>query len=208
MLGGLSTAMKLQYSEEKALQKLGISSFDCMTKDNIAAFSTVLPHMKPDIAKRALEQIPSFKELALELVGQYKDTIDRILSENAASEREFYNACNGILYALQDELGRDDIDSLERERIENQMIAVAAMIGEKDRESKNFKAIIGMVFGTVVTALGIAAIAAFAPRGETDKTADEDIVDVDIDMDDFSEIDLHDVSIDLNDNFFNDSKFF
>ena len=56
--------MKRTISEQKVLKKLGISDFRHMTKDKIVTFASMLPYMDPEVAKKALDQFPSFKELA------------------------------------------------------------------------------------------------------------------------------------------------
>lgn len=62
----------------------------------------------------------------------------KALEGNELSQKAFYDACNSIIQSLQQELEDDDITSEERERIEEKMICVAGMIGEKDSENKGF----------------------------------------------------------------------
>ena len=65
--------MKYTLSEKKVLKKLGIPDFRHMTKDKVMSFATMLPYMDPEVAKKALEQFPSFKDLAGDMVTQYKN---------------------------------------------------------------------------------------------------------------------------------------
>lgn len=135
--------MKYTLSEKKVLKKLGIPDFRHMTKEKVMSFATMLPYMDPEVAKKALEQFPAFKDLAGDMVIQYKAIVDKAFEENQISQQAFYDACNSILQSLQEELRDDDIDMVERDRIENKMIEVARMIGEKDRENK------GMILKTL-----------------------------------------------------------
>jgi hypothetical protein len=125
-------------SEKKVLKKLGISDFRHMTKEKVVKFASMLPNMDPEVAKKALEQFPTFKELASDIVTQYKEIIDKAIDENAVSSKTFYDVCNSIIQSLQKELEEDNITSEDRERIEDKMIQVAQMIGEKDSENKGF----------------------------------------------------------------------
>lgn len=147
--------MKYKLTEKKVLKKLGIPDFRHMTKDKIMSFANMLPYMDPEVAKKALEQFPSFKDLAGDIVLQYKVLVNRAFEENRISQQAFYDACNSILQSLQEELRDADIDAVERDRIENKMIKVASMIGEKDKENK----------GLILKVLGGAGVFLFAVIG-------------------------------------------
>lgn len=129
-----------------------------MTKEKVIKFASMLPYMDPEVAKKALEQFPAFKELASDLVSKYKDIVDRILSENNESQRSFYDACNSIIATLQAELSMENISSEDRRRIEDNMIRVAKMIGEKDSENKKFLWTMLLTAGTIVGGAFAAAI--------------------------------------------------
>ena len=63
--------MQRTISEKKVLKKLGITDFRHMTKDKVVKLASMLPYMDPEVAKKALEQFPAFKDLASDLVSQY-----------------------------------------------------------------------------------------------------------------------------------------
>ena len=149
--------MTRTFSEKKVLKKLGISDFRHMTKDKIIKFASMLPYMDPEVAKKALEQFPAFKDLASDLVIQYKAVVERAFEDNKISQQAFYNACNSIIESLQKELEDGNITFEERSRIEDKMIQVANMIGEKDSENKGL--ILKTVFGAATVLLGIVAVA-------------------------------------------------
>ena len=95
-----------------------------MTKEKVMSFVSMLPYMDPEVAKKALEQFPSFKDLAGDMVNQYKLIVDTAFKENRISQQAFYEACNSIISSLQEELRDNEIDSVERARIEDNMIKV------------------------------------------------------------------------------------
>ena len=132
--------MRYSLTEKQVLKKLKIPDFKHITKDKVVKFVSMLPKMDPEVAKAAIVQFPAFKDLASDIVSSFKQTIDNILEKNGESQRVFYDACNSIIESLKKELEDDDIDSAERDRIENKMIQVANMIGEKDSENKRFLA--------------------------------------------------------------------
>ena len=150
--------MKRTLTEAKVLKKLDIPDFRHMTKDKIVKFATMLPYMDPEVAKKALEQFPDFKELAGDMVTQYKSIVEKAFEENRISQQSFYYACNSILESLRKNLEADDITFDERIRIEDKMIEVAKMIGEKDTETKQLlKSIVGIFSGCIVIICGTAA---------------------------------------------------
>ena len=177
--------MRYSLSEKKVLKKLGIPDFRHMTKEKIMSFATMLPYMDPEVAKMALEQFPAFKDLAGEMVQQYKAIVDKAFEENRISQQAFYDACNSILESLKKELEDDDIDAQERDRIEDKMIKVAVMIGEKDRENKGMiLKVLGGAGLLFITVLGIAAAILGSNTqlsglsGDDEDDEDEDIINI------------------------------
>lgn len=178
-----SSDMKYTLSEKKVLKKLGIKDFRHMTKDKVVKFASMLPYMNPEVAKKALEQFPSFKDLAGDMVIEYKAIVNAAFEENRISQKAFYDACNSILDSLKTELEDDEIDAVERDRIENKMIKVAGMIGEKDRENKGWLLkIVGGTFSLVV--LGIATAAAILGANTHLSPGDNTLADNDFGDDD------------------------
>ena len=88
--------MKYSLDEAKALKKLGIPDFRHMTKDKVVEFAFMLPKMDPEVAKAVLQQFPNFKELASELISEYKGTVDKALESNKQSQDSFYKTCDSI----------------------------------------------------------------------------------------------------------------
>lgn len=117
---------------------LNIPDFRHMTKDKIVSFASMLPKMDPEVAKKALEQFPTFRELAGEMVAQYKDVVNRVFEEDRISQAEFYKICNRILDALTKELENEQLGADEKNRIEDKMIEVAKMVAEHDLAHKEW----------------------------------------------------------------------
>ena len=166
--------MKRTLSEQKVLKKLGITDFRHMTKDKVIEFASILPRMDPEVAKKALEQFPSFKDLASDLVVQYKATIDKAMEKNESSQNAFFTACNNIIQSLQLELKNDSITIEDRNRIEDKMIQVAGMIGEKDTENKSFLLKALAIGAATVAFVGGTAAAILGSNTQISKRNDDD----------------------------------
>lgn len=130
--------MSRTLSEQKVLELLDIPDFRHMSKDKIVEFALMLPRMSPEVAKAALEQIPEYVKLASEIVRTYKDVIDKMFEANATDTKAFYDACNSILSILDRQLHEKNITREERDSINDRMLTVAKMIGDKGAENKRY----------------------------------------------------------------------
>jgi len=130
--------MKRTIKEKQVLRRLGIPDFRHMTKDKVIKFANMMPYMDREVAKAALQQFPEFKDMACNIIFQFKESICYSMEYNDKSQNEFYKTCNDIISSLQKELEKENITSEERDRIEDKMIKIAIMKKEKDTENKNF----------------------------------------------------------------------
>lgn len=146
--------MNRSLTEKQVLKKLGIPDFQHMTKDKVVCFVSMLPYMDPEVAKKALEQFPTFADLARTIVTEYKVIVDTLIKDNASSQNSVYGSCNNILDSL-----RDDLTPEERDRIEDKMIEVAKILSEKDSENKKFLTKVMVIVGITVSAVTGAAAA-------------------------------------------------
>lgn len=163
--------LKRTLTEMRVLKRLGIPDFRHMTKDNVVKFATMLPYMNPEVAKKALEQFPAFKDMALDMVSEYKGFLEKALDENKTSQQAFYDTCNSILSSLQGELEKESIQPEERRQIEDRMIEVAKMIGEKDSENKSFLWKMVATFGVIIAVVGTAAATMLGSNAQISKDA-------------------------------------
>ena len=143
-----------------------------MTKDKIIKFGTYLPHMDPEVAKKALEQFPAFAELASAIVCEYKLVVEKALEGNTTSQTAFFDSCNKILDSLKHELEKEDISPEERSRIEDKMLEVAHMLFEKDSENKKFllkilKIVAGTAGGIILTAATAIGVKTWVDKNNT-----------------------------------------
>ena len=129
-----------------------------MTKEKIIQFVSVLPYMDPEVAKKALEQFPEFKDLMGTAVIEYKSIIIDMVESNSESQKSVYSICNDILDSLRCELQKENLSIDDRSQIEDKMIEVARIIADKDSENKKFLIKAMIIVGAVVSGIiGIAA---------------------------------------------------
>ena len=127
-------------TEQKVLKKLGIPDFRHMTKEKVVGFVSMLPHMDPEVAKKALEQFPEFAKTALAITEGLKAEVEALVASNATNTQEFNRACLSILDSLKGELSREGLSEEARANIIDQMLQVASLMSEKDTENKAFHA--------------------------------------------------------------------
>lgn len=150
--------MKKGLSEKKSLKKLDITNFSAITEDNVGQFAELLPRMNPEVAKKALAQIPEFTKLGTHIVSTYKELLIKGYDESKDSTTAYYDSCNKILDTLQKELDKKFLTPKRRDKIIAQMIEVTHMIDRKDSEVKSF--ILKREFG--VGAILFSTLALFA----------------------------------------------
>jgi len=96
--------MTNKLTEQQVLSQLNIPNFRYITKDKIMTFASMLQNMEPEVAKKALEQFPEFARMMLEVIHDYKDVLDKALTNNTASVKQCYDMYNVVLETLKNVL--------------------------------------------------------------------------------------------------------
>lgn len=130
--------MKYTISEKKVLKKLGISDFRHMTKDKIVKFASMLPYMDKEVALKALEQFPEYKNMSCQLADTYKQILSEILASNNKTVDASISACNKILDSLAKTLEKDDLTPDVIKSTQENMIKVAELMRDIDKQNKGF----------------------------------------------------------------------
>lgn len=143
-------------SESEVLKKLDIQNFRSIPKDKIISFATMLPNMKPEVAKKALEQFPEFAKMSLEILKDYKDIMNNTIDANSDSSKKCFDIYNEVVNALKSCLEKDDLPFEEKKYYIEKMIEISRMAESKDTENKEFNFNIAKL-GTVAvfTALSV-----------------------------------------------------
>lgn len=72
------------------------------------------------------------------ILGEYEQSLNKMLEENSDSVRSYYSSCNAIISSLQKELDKENLSFDEKKYIIEKMIEVNKMKSEKDFENKKF----------------------------------------------------------------------
>lgn len=104
-------------NENQVLKSLKIKDLAQLDAVKIDKFVSIFSTMEPEVAKKALEQIPDLASTTKELVAQYKEVVTEGLKSNDESVKPFYEACMQILDSLDYELQKEDLTQEDRDRI-------------------------------------------------------------------------------------------
>lgn len=154
-----------QYKDELELkQALGINNWRELSRDKMLNFAAIVPHLDSELAMRVVEQFPSFKEFATDVVDAMENAHDSTLTLNDRSTARVHDAFRDIRTILKQELDKGDLTWQQRRWLVEQIQETGRQQFSKDSENKRFlDSALGRV---VVGAGGIAAIglAAFSGR--------------------------------------------
>lgn len=150
--------MSYTLDERMVLDKLGIEDFRHLTKDKIVQFSSLLPNMEPEVAKKALEQFPEFKNLAIEVVKNLKLSVDETLKSNNDTQKSFYDTCNRVIDDLNIHLTDDNLTPEQEQDIRNDILRVLDMMYNKDSENKAFLLKVLKTVGASAAVIALAAV--------------------------------------------------
>ncbi|MDD7419336.1 hypothetical protein ACTNA4_00310 [Bariatricus sp. HCP28S3_A7] len=164
--------MSKTLTEKQVLKKLGIPDFRHLSKEKVMKFATMLPHMDPEVAKKALEQFPEFAKTTKEMLVEYKDILEKGMASNDKSIMNCYDAGKAMISSLQKELDKEELSFEERKYVIDKMMEVSKMMNEKDSENKKFIAFMAMIAGTVVT-VGVGALASALGSNSHIETSDD-----------------------------------
>ncbi len=152
---------KKKLTEKQVLERLGIDNFRQLSKDKVVEFASMLGQMEPEVAVKALEQIPNATEAYKAITIQLKETASEAFKENNSSVQSYYATCDSVIKSLQKQLDDDrELTFEQRQVLIQQMISLAQMKDAKDTENKEFilkiiqiAASVALVFGLSIAAI-------------------------------------------------------
>ncbi len=151
--------MKGYMTEAQILNALEIPDFRHMTKNKVVAFASMLQEMDPEVAKKAIEQFPNFRELTIELLSSYKEA-SIVLSNNS---KEITTQCIEVINGISDSLGRcmsqDNVSTEEKKMYVESIMEIVRTVTEIDASSKEMNTRTQILIGIAVFVLGSIASA-------------------------------------------------
>lgn len=151
-------------TEKQVLDQLGIPDFRHLSKDKVMTFFSMLPSMNPDVAQKAIEQFPIYADLVKEVVGDFMEIVNTVLTENAKDNQAYYEGCHIILTALSRQLEKDNLSFNERKDIIEQLLEVEDRMNKKNTENKEFFLKIIAASAAIVIVCTCATIAVLGVR--------------------------------------------
>ena len=160
---------KGKLTEDKILKKLDIPDFQHITPDKLARFTSMIPKMDPEVAKKALEQFPEFAQNAVNIMGYLKDSIDNAINGDDAETQQIFKLCDDMIKSLEKLREREDITFDERSLISNQIMEIVKIM--QDTKSQNQKWKLALTGILTTAAIAITSILASGLGAETSITA-------------------------------------
>ena len=146
--------MSKRLSEQEAKKILGIKTWDQMTKDKVMPFASIAPRMDPAVVQKAIEQFPTFANMTLEALRDYKSILDKSLDKYDACTQKCYDIWQTMTDTLAKCLEDDEITFEEKKYYIEKMGEIADMASAKDTENKQFINNI-LIAGGIALGLGL-----------------------------------------------------
>ncbi len=154
------------WSEEKLLKKLGIDDFGEMTEDMVPSLISMSDKINSETFRSIMEQCPDFANFSKEMAAEYKDTLDKALTQNDESMKNYYSAGTKIIDSLQKMLDDDNLTFEEKQIIIDKMTVLHNNMFLKDSENKRFLYSVAAVASVGLIAVATVAAAIFG--GDSD----------------------------------------
>lgn len=155
--------MSRTLSEKQVLKKLGIEDFRHLSKDKVMALATALPHMDPEVAKKALEQFPDFANAVRGALGDYRAVAEKALEAGKDGSKDVIATYMVVMSSLEKTLEQDDLTFDQRMEVMDRMREIADAIYKCDKDAKDF--ILEVLKGMGVVVLSASALVLAALGG-------------------------------------------
>lgn len=133
-------------SADEVKNKLGISDFRSISKDQIIEFVSSIPDMEKETAIKCIEQFPEFKSCAGIIIDRYCSLCEAAIKEDGkdalASNKE-------ILDDLRFMLKKDNISEDMQKYIIEKMVEVGNSIANIENDKRSFKEMVLKYAGTL-----------------------------------------------------------
>ncbi|MFI1535768.1 hypothetical protein [Streptomyces anandii] len=152
----------MKYKDEDEIKRaLGIDSWRHLSKDKMVRFVAMMPDMDTEVALKIVEQFPTFKDFAQNVVDAMKKAHESTLSANKESQEYVHRAYQDLRDTLRSELAKGDLTWEQRRELIEKMQEAVREESQKDSENKRF--LDGalnkvLILGGAALALGVAFV--------------------------------------------------
>lgn len=153
---------------EKLKKRLGINSWQELSKDRVLAFVSELPRLDKEVALDIVRQFPNFKELATSGLDKLQAQADQAAANGDKGQERLHQSFMQSREILSKELDRPNLSPEDRLHIMNllsDLLAKEALLesDNRDFQERLVKYVVAGV--TVVAAIGGAILGVNTNRG-------------------------------------------
>ncbi len=124
---------------EQVKDKLGITDFRSVSKDQLIEFVSSIPDMDKETAIACIQQFPNFKDYSNNMIVNLYKLCDDLLERDEKGNEQTIAAYQQILNELSKQLNKRFLTERKRRKIIEEMVDVADKIAELDRSKQNFR---------------------------------------------------------------------
>lgn len=154
--------MKKNYmSEDEVKKALNISDFRSLSKEKIMEFVSIIPKVDKEVAMSIINQFPNYVDMAKNMVGGMMHLCDEALQDAKIGRKDVIESYRMVLETLKEQLNDEKLTVEERNKITDDMIAVAEKIDTVNDKHQIFVKDILTKVGSVtlgVVVLGVAIL--------------------------------------------------
>ena len=145
-------------NERQVLDKLGIKDFRHLSKVNVMQFASMINEMDPEVAKKAIDQLPNFAEVCKEGLKLYEKNINEVLTSNSSNGKRVFDSYKTIMNVLTSCVEKENISFEEKKYYLEQMKDIAEKVNQHAKDHQNFF----IKICTIIASVFVGIIAIFA----------------------------------------------
>ncbi len=148
-------------SEDEVKKALNISDFRSLSKEKIMEFVSIIPKIDKEVAMSIINQFPNYVDMAKNMVGGMIHLCDEVLQDAKIGRKDVIESYRMVLETLKEQLNDEKLTVEEKNKITNDMIAVAEKIDAVNDKHQIFvkdilKKVGNVALGVVI--LGVAIL--------------------------------------------------
>ncbi len=150
-------------NEKEAKEKLGVNSWDELSKDKHVEFIEILPRLNKDALLHISEYIPDILDLANTLVETVRSVAEKAIEKDRETTKAMIEALNAIQSSLSDLTKREDLSSEDLRYVCGEMVEIAKIHERMNKVNKEHSEkkwqYIGDIAGKALAVIGVIVIA-------------------------------------------------
>ena len=128
----------MKYSdEEKIKKKLDIQDWRNLSKDKVIEFVSMMPDMDKEVMFEVIKKFPEFTKFGKNILDSLNESAKQLSESNSKDLKEYMKFINETQLILRQELNKENITNNEKVYIINQIMKLAEMVKDMDKDNKN-----------------------------------------------------------------------